>query len=214
MSKLSFKGFMAEANIQANVLATVRRQLGTSDFTSSETIDDRLIKDARRVSHKFVDTPSGPWVVDVLQAEDQPKVARAVPPKESGGKTQYFVASEAEAVEEDEIFAVAELVFEASSNVIAPIHSSKQFSYNKSTKTFSTEASTLGRGSSFMKHVWNDSADVGFGIESAKTGEVVLFTLSQEHRDREHDITHWTFSVYNPKRDPKLNGLKVIVFND
>lgn len=213
MSRTSFRAFVSEATVESNVLAVARRLLGSSNLKSTETVDDKLVKGARRTAHKFVDTSDGPWVVEVIKAEGQPRIARAVPPKEHGGKTQYFIPQD-EQVEEDEIFASAELVFEARSNVIGPVFSSRQFSYDKKTKTFSTEASSLGRGVSFLKQLWNDSADTGFGIKSEKTGEVALFTLQQEHRDREGDLTHWTFTVYNPKRDSKLSGLKVVVFND
>lgn len=96
--------------------------------------------------------------------------------------------------------------------LIGPVHSSRKFHYDRLEKTFSTEASTLGRR--WKGQLWNDSADEGFVIESARTGDTTAFTSMVEHKDGEGDITHWTFHAYNYSRDPRLNGMKAIVFND
>ena|SRR5271167_2373538 len=96
-------------------------------------------------------------------------------------------------------------------NFVGHAYPSSAFSFHKEDKTFTSEISdtkgVLGR-------VWNDSADVGFAIRSAKTDNIVVFTLEKEHKDREGDITHWDFEVYNPKNYPELKGLKATVFND
>ncbi len=96
-------------------------------------------------------------------------------------------------------------------SVIGHVYPSTAFSYDKASKTFTSEISETR---DILKQLWKDSADVGFGIRSKKTNNPVLFTLHKEHKDREGDITHWEFHVYNPKRFPELNGLKATVFND
>jgi len=313
MSKNSFKTFVAEALIEDKILKMVRAALGTDELDTTSEADAATLMKAKRVSHKFVDTAEGPWVVEVFTYRGD-KYARVSPPKEQQNKkSTYFFPKEHEKVTESadmdgwsvsthhyntrgsdptriERFTVSkggetihieqafgdfyiypkgfgksaekkgplgehevdhflkaynapsmrqiedhlnsddhfedpmghpsqyESLAEAGipkhhePHFIGPVHSSRLFHYDKGDKTFSAEASSLGRN--WKGRIWNDAADEGFGIRSIRTDDLAAFTSMQEHKDGEGDITHWTFHVYNYSRDPKLNGVKAIVWND
>jgi hypothetical protein len=57
------------------------------------------------------------------------------------------------------------------------------------------EASDLDKGGLRVKwsQVWDDAADQGFYVRSERTGKRLLFTLSNEERDADHDVVTWTF---------------------
>ena len=81
-------------------------------------------------------------------------------------------------------------------------------------KVFSAEVSDLrdfrpGR-------IYPDAADVGFIMVSSKTRSEAIFYLEKEHRDRENDITHWTFKPTTEaiRKNPNLKGTTVEIFND
>lgn len=218
MSK-TFKKFLAENNAQVRVRNTVRQLFKTDQYTQRNSIDEKILDDAKSVDHKFIDTPAGAWVAELLQVGNQQYV-EVSPPKGMEVPCVYFIKNAKEpedAEEEDTEEAVAEALALAES--VRPragstelAYDSKRFTYNPKSKTFSAEASEIGSG--FLKQIWGDSADRGFGIKSKKTGNVAIFTLTDEHKNRDQEITHWEFSVYNPKRDPKLSGLKAIIWND
>lgn len=209
MSRLSFKAFVSEAAVESRVLKAAQHVLGTDELHDTSEVDTTTLMKAKRMSHKFVDTPEGPWVVELFTYNGK-EFARATPPRELNRKSTYFFINDTAEVAEQVITSV---VGEAvAHNVIGPIHSSRQFTYDAATKTFSAEDSSLGHHA--FGQLWNDAADSGFGIKSQNTGNVVLFTQDQTHRDRDDDITHWSFTVFNPKNDPALHGLKAVIFND
>lgn len=73
-----------------------------------------------------------------------------------------------------------------------PMHNGKRFSWNG--KRGCAEVSDLSCSSGeTWGRVWYDAADVGFHVKSHRTGRVELFTLQAEHRDRDGDVTNWTF---------------------
>lgn len=217
--KTSFKKFIAESNAQIRVRSTVRQLLGTDQYTQRNGMDEKMLDKAKSVDHKFIDTPAGAWVAELLQTDNQ-QFVEVSPPKGMEVPCIYFIKNAKEpdeAVEDEKEVAVEEALALAES--VRPragstelAYGSDKFNYNPKSKTFSAEASELGNG--FLKQIWGDSADRGFGIKSKKTGNVAIFTLTDEHKNADHEITHWEFSVYNPKRDPQLNGLKAIVWND
>jgi hypothetical protein len=88
-----------------------------------------------------------------------------------------------------------------------PVHSSKLFTYNIVTKTFTTEASNIvGK---FMGRIYDDACDMGFLMESSRTGDKKLFYLSKEHCNpfEPEEITHWEF-------ESQSGHFKAIIFND
>ena len=62
----------------------------------------------------------------------------------------------------------------------------------------------------------NDAADIGFVLVSQKTKVSIPFYLDNIQRDAEHDIKFWEFLPCSEavRRNPGLEGVKVIVFND
>lgn len=72
-----------------------------------------------------------------------------------------------------------------------PVHSGKLFTWHRNQFSGTTEASTLG--GQMSRRVWDDAADVGFFIESPRSGRKVLFTLTKEHRNSDNEVTHWTY---------------------
>lgn len=206
MSK-SFKAFIAESNAQSRALSTAKAMLGADEITTVEKVSDKSIERGKRIGHKFVDTPAGPWIVEIFQ-DDGSKIARITPPKGMDNK-QIFVKPK-NSVNED-IFDAGHVIYEArGNNMIGKVYDSSEFMWHKGSKSFSAEASAIGNG--FTGQLWNDSADQGFGMRSAKTGKVVLFTLQKIQREDGH-IQYWKFVAYNPTRDPKLDGLTVTIFN-
>jgi hypothetical protein len=93
------------------------------------------------------------------------------------------------------------------SRLLVPVFSTKQFTYDPEVKTFATEMSSLP--SSPFKRVYDDACDVGFELESHKTGKRILFTLAAENKDDGETIS-WLFLSTNKD---KL-GFAVEIFND
>lgn len=83
----------------------------------------------------------------------------------------------------------------------APV-SIRQFAYSAPSGSFTAEiSSTNGLG-----RVFDDSIDAGLTVVGA-TGREVVFVVEQEHRDRDHDLTHWTLR--------SLDSLfTMVLFND
>ena len=74
----------------------------------------------------------------------------------------------------------------------------EELNWNKNTRTLSGEVSSvLGILTSHMLEV-----------TSSATGQVRIFELIKTHRDKEWEITHWTFEA---RSDPTL---KMILWND
>jgi hypothetical protein len=93
-------------------------------------------------------------------------------------------------------------------------YNSKLFDYDKERKQFVTEASTLGNPT-FSK-LYDDVCDIGFLLESARTGVVVPYKVVQEKRDREDDIEYWKLVPTQEaiRRIPGAEATSIIVFND
>lgn len=101
-------------------------------------------------------------------------------------------------------------------NIIADKINSKHFMFISDSNEFVAEASELPKGFNPMSPVWDDSADVGFVMVSAKTGREAVFVLDSTDRSIEGDIYGWYFVA-----DPMFNktiGLKdkvtVLIIND
>lgn len=95
-----------------------------------------------------------------------------------------------------------------------PYHSSKLFSYDHDTNTFTVWVSELGRTP--FGPIFNDAIDDGFSIVSAKTGLAPDFYVVLSEKDGEHELVAWHLE---PTADtvrlfPLLKNTKVVVFND
>ena len=98
-----------------------------------------------------------------------------------------------------------------------PTYSSKKFTYNKESRSFTTRASMLGRVyQAILGRVLNDSCDFGFRMVNEKTGDIVAFVIWEEIHDCEDNLRYITLRP-NPmsvRKNPRLEGVTVIVWND
>ena len=96
---------------------------------------------------------------------------------------------------------------------IAPVISTERLHFHKDTKTLAGEASELGN---FQGQLYSDACDIGVLVSNPRTGNAVPFVLAREVRDSEGDIQGWDFEVAGEavRKDSKLAGLKLVVFND
>lgn len=60
-------------------------------------------------------------------------------------------------------------------------------------------------GGRIYSQIYDDACDMGFYIESHRTGRWVLFTLAHTQKDREGDVLFWEFK--------SQSGVTVTVFN-
>lgn len=76
-----------------------------------------------------------------------------------------------------------------------PVHSGRNFLWQGSFKA-TAEMSQLSDGGRrrHATRVWDDSADYGFWVESQRTGNRVLFTLTKEYRNSDNEVTHWDYT--------------------
>ena len=93
-----------------------------------------------------------------------------------------------------------------------PKYSTRMFSYDKETRTFVAEASTIQRGNKIMGPLYDDACDEGFTLVSHKTGAEVMYYYVDTVRDAEGEIIKWTFREV-ASRDTNYYT-RVIVFND
>lgn len=92
--------------------------------------------------------------------------------------------------------------------------SSRQFSFNSTTKQLSAEISDLGPGA--IIRVWPDSCDVGVEVVSEKTGAHVKFFVSHTHVDPEGDVQYYDLkpTPESLRKVPAVKGMSMILFND
>jgi len=94
---------------------------------------------------------------------------------------------------------------------------SNLFSYNKETKTFASEISTLAHRiedhSPFEQYV---NGQEGFTMVSHVSGDKAHFTVSLYERNDEGEFVAWHLvpTENTVRQFPKLNGSSVVIFND
>ena len=92
----------------------------------------------------------------------------------------------------------------------------EKFSWNKDTKTLTTEASTLGsirEGTWWMHQIYDDACDTGITIRSHYTGKDQTFYLTKElyqGRGEDRELVGWEFAPV----DKKCKAKKVVIFWD
>lgn len=91
--------------------------------------------------------------------------------------------------------------------------SSKLFSYSGDIRLFTADASQL-RDASPFDCLYEDAADQGFLMLSAKSGDLVPFVLASVDTHG-GDIAGWHFvpDGYSVKKRPSLAGLRVLIVN-
>ena len=102
-----------------------------------------------------------------------------------------------------------------------PVHNTREFNWNPETKTFSAEASTLRGyhpiawpiGWPVLGRVYDDAADEGFTLVSAKTGKEMAMVL--DNTDESADYAGgWRVLTFVPADRRHRNEFKIVVFND
>lgn len=94
-----------------------------------------------------------------------------------------------------------------------PYHSSKLFTYDHETNSFTAWVSELG--TSPFGPVFNDAIDVGCSIVSDKTGKIADFFVNNTEKDAEGDTLAWHLLPTNATKQlfPLLRNSSVTVFN-
>lgn len=98
---------------------------------------------------------------------------------------------------------------------IAPRHNSARFTYHAASKTFSAEASDFN-GTVIQGQLYDDACDVGLIIENRYSGQSVPFHHERDERDHEGELLaeHYAVTPEAVRKDGRLAGLKVVIFND
>jgi hypothetical protein len=91
----------------------------------------------------------------------------------------------------------------------APV-STIQFTYCPTEKTFTAEASDLGRAFAFGR-VWGDSCDEGLTLISHRTSREIVCVVEHVDTDTEGDIRFWRLA---PVDAPAGVIFTVTIFND
>lgn len=94
--------------------------------------------------------------------------------------------------------------------------SSYAFDYDAKSKTFSAEISMIEANNlKVFGMLYDDAIDTGFVMMSAKTDRLAEFFMEETIKNVDGDITHWVFKPMQSsvRRNPKLAGVKVIVWN-
>jgi len=89
------------------------------------------------------------------------------------------------------------------------------FSFEKGTRLFATEISTLEANktrSDVFCRVFPDACDVGFSILGKN--KIVRFCLEKEVKDDEGDVLYWKLHAYTPDLPKGSLPVECLVFND
>lgn len=92
--------------------------------------------------------------------------------------------------------------------------SSELFTYDAPNKVLVTELSDLGKGFR-LEQIYQDSADAGFTMVSARTGKAIDFV--ECGRDMNGDeIAGWRFEPKpeQARKHPEIKGLTALIIND
>lgn len=92
--------------------------------------------------------------------------------------------------------------------------SSRQFSYDKTQKSFVAEISSLG--SNPFIQIYPDACDEGIVMESEKTGRSARFAVEDTLRSSEGEILYWKLvpTAETLRKNPRLAGHEITIFND
>lgn len=98
-----------------------------------------------------------------------------------------------------------------------PRHSSKKFSYDSDTNSFTAWASELDVGMTkpMFGRIFPDACDEGLYIVSAITGDEAGFAVYRASRNIDDDITSWLLTPTDEtkRKFPLLKNATVTIFN-
>lgn len=86
-----------------------------------------------------------------------------------------------------------------------PVHRGSLFMWYHKSGAADVSMIHYSCGGQIYSRIYDDACDMGFYIESHRTGQRVLFTLTKVQKDREGEIMFWEFK----SRD----GIEVTLFN-
>lgn len=88
------------------------------------------------------------------------------------------------------------------------------FMFDQSSRILSADVTDLPPTAFFQ--VYPDSIDQGIAVSSHHTGEEVTFVVNYVHNDREGELLYWDLIPTDAclRRNPRLNGLTVRLYND
>ncbi len=92
--------------------------------------------------------------------------------------------------------------------------SSKQFTLSADGKTLISEASDMENR--HLQPLYNDACDRGFAVKSERTGNVVVFVLSDTELFPDDGICSWKFTptTESVRQHPECRGMSATIFND
>lgn len=90
--------------------------------------------------------------------------------------------------------------------------STVRFNYDAGSHMFMADASDLPKG--LVRRVYDDACDEGFALKSARTGSVVVYTVSETKRDAEGDVTSWEFTPIPEHAAKMTHPARLVIFND
>jgi hypothetical protein len=99
---------------------------------------------------------------------------------------------------------------------ICPVFKSNLFSWDKKALTLTASWSAVR---SHLRQLRSDSMDLGFGIQSNKTGNVAYFVLVSATRrddDQVGEVEKWIYTAHGEslRTQPQLHHVKVVVINE
>lgn len=95
------------------------------------------------------------------------------------------------------------------SKLSIPLFNTKQFFYRKESSCFVAEISDLPEGP-FMGQVYDDACDMGFMMESERTGKKLLFLYDMSDWN-DGEIAGWNFSYDDYENNVHF---KALIIND
>lgn len=92
--------------------------------------------------------------------------------------------------------------------------STRHMSYNKQTNTLAVEISSLGPSFEWEWAYPGEACDLGVTVVSHVTGKKIKFAENKVNYDGEGDITSWELIPAKRTKDPRINLMRLIIFND
>ncbi len=90
-------------------------------------------------------------------------------------------------------------------------YSTKDFHWDRVTRTLTAEISLLGRKP--FGRIWDDALDLGFSIISHHTGRQVTFVVNEIDLTPDHDIAGWWLKPVRVGAND-VQDIRVLVIND
>ena len=92
-----------------------------------------------------------------------------------------------------------------------PTINTNRFSWHSAEKLFIAEASDLQLN---LGRVYDDACDIGFSLESARTGDTLVCAETAHERDGEGDLLWTEFTPLNARGYPTPELFTVRIVND